>query len=91
MIKKTILWWGRFDPNYSRNRIIRQHLKKLNFILIDFKPLISKFGYEEAILKNLTKTDLVWVPCFRHRDILSAKKWCEKKGIKLIIDTLISA
>lgn len=91
MIKKTILWWGRFDPNYSRNRIIRQHLKKLNFILIDFKPLISKFGYEEAILKNLTKTDLVWVPCFRHRDILSAKKWCEKKGIKLIIDPLISA
>tara|TARA_B110000444_G_scaffold152236_1_gene142452 strand:- start:5519 stop:6565 length:1047 start_codon:yes stop_codon:yes gene_type:complete len=91
MIKKTILWWGRFDPNYSRNRIIRQHLKKLNYDVIDFRPLISKFGYEEALLKNITKPDIVWVPCFRQRDILSASKWCSKKDIKLIIDPLISA
>ncbi len=21
---KTVLWWGRFDPDYSRNRILRQ-------------------------------------------------------------------
>ncbi|MFL3023212.1 MAG: glycosyltransferase [Methylophilaceae bacterium] len=91
MIKKTLLWWGRFDPDYSRNRIIRQHLKKLNFNIFDFRPLISKFGYEEALLKNIIKTDLVWVPCFRQRDILSANKWCEKKGIKLVIDPLISS
>ena len=31
------------------------------------------------------------MPCFRQRDILSANKWCEKKGIKLVIDPLISS
>lgn len=91
MIKKTILWWGRSDPNYSRNRIIRKQLKKLNYEILDFYPLISRFGYIEALLKNFKKTDYVWVPCFRQRDILSASKWCLKRNIKLIIDPLISA
>jgi glycosyltransferase involved in cell wall biosynthesis len=91
MIKKTILWWGRFDPNYSRNRIIRKQLNKLNYEILDFQPLISRLGYIEALLKNFKKTDYVWVPCFRQRDILSASRWCLKKNIKLIIDPLISS
>ena len=65
MKNQSILWWGRFDKNYSRNRIIRQSLKRLNYQLIDFIPLISEFGFAEAVLRNIKKTDFVWVPCFR--------------------------
>jgi glycosyltransferase involved in cell wall biosynthesis len=90
-MKKTILWWGRSDPNYSRNRIIREQLKNLNYEILDFHPLVSRFGYIEALLKKIKRTDFVWVPCFRQRDILSASKWCFHKKIKLIIDPLISA
>mgnify|MGYP001221189191 FL=1 len=90
-MKKTILWWGRSDPNYSRNRIIRKQLKNLNYEILDFYPLVSRFGYIEALLKKIKRTDFVWVPCFRQRDILSASKWCLNKNIKLIIDPLISS
>jgi|TARA_B110000967_G_C18888761_1_gene565860 glycosyltransferase involved in cell wall biosynthesis len=91
MNKKTILWWGRFDPNYSRNSIIRQHLRDLNYKIIDFRPLVSRFGFIEAILRGIEKPDLVWVPCFRHRDIISARKWSKKLNIKLLFDPLISS
>ena len=91
MNKKTILWWGRFDPNYARNMIIRKHLDELNYRVIDFRPFISTFGFMEAILRNIEKPDLVWVPCFRHRDIPSAKKWSERLNIKLLFDPLISS
>lgn len=90
-MKKTILWWGRSDPNYSRNRIIRKQLKNLNYEILDFYPLVSRFGYIEALIKKIKRTDFVWVPCFRQRDILSASKWCLNKNIKLIIDPLISS
>lgn len=90
-MKKTILWWGRSDPNYSRNRIIRKQLKNLNYEILDFYPLVSRFGYIEALLKKIKRTDFVWVPCFRQRDILSASKWCLNKNIKLVIDPLISS
>ena len=91
MNKKTILWWGRFDPNYSRNSIIRQHLRDLNYKIIDFRPLVSRFGFIEAILRGIEKPELVWVPCFRHRDIISARKWSKKLNIKLLFDPLISS
>ncbi len=88
---KTILWWGRFDLNYSRNRVIRKHLDDLNYKIFDFNPLISRFGYTEALIRKIKRTDFVWVPCFRQRDILSASKWCQNNNIKLIIDPLISS
>jgi len=91
MNKKTILWWGRFDPNYSRNSIIRQHLKDLNYRIIDFRPLVSRFSFIEAILRGIEKPELIWVPCFRHRDIISARKWSKKLNIKLLFDPLISS
>ena len=58
MNKKTILWWGRFDPNYSRNSIIRQHLRDLNYKIIDFRPLVSRFGFIEAILRGIENLEL---------------------------------
>ncbi len=37
---KTVLWWGRFDPDYSRNRILRQAYTALGWRIVDFHPLL---------------------------------------------------
>ena len=90
-MKKIILWWGRFDENYSRNRILRNQMKKLGYQIIDFKPFISKFGHLQAIVSLKWAPSIIWVPCFRHRDLESASKWAFQKNIPIIFDPLISS
>lgn len=85
-----VIWWGRSDRNYSRNRICRQLLQSMGYELIDFSPRISALADIEAQLKGL-RADLVWVPCFRHRDVAAATRWARKKNIPVLFDPLISA
>jgi len=91
MSARRVLWWGKSDNAYSRNRQCRQLLKALGFEIIDFNPIISQFAHVEAIIRNIKKPDVVWVPCFRQRDILAASKWSSSQKIPLIVDPLISA
>lgn len=86
-----ILWWGRFDKDYSRNRVLRQCMDNIGAEIYDFSPRISQLGALEADLKRLNLPTLIWVPCFRQRDLAAAVRWGNKKGIPVVFDPLISA
>ncbi len=88
---RTILWWGRFDPDYSRNRILRNLLQENGIVIRDFRPHSSFFGELEAKLRHPGPADAVWVPCFRHRDFRSARRYADGLGVKLVFDPLISS
>ena len=87
----SILWWGRSDREYSRNRIVLKLLSDLGWSIHVFHPLISRSGMIEAYLRRPERSDLIWVPCFRHTDITSASYWASRWQVPMIIDPLISA
>jgi len=89
--KKEILWWGRFDPAYSRNRILRDLLLKNGYTLRDFIPRASWLGTFESRFSQLGRPHAVWVPAFRQRDFHAARRFADKRGTPLIFDPLISA
>lgn len=89
--QKTILWWGRFDANYSRNGLLRRLLGELGYRLVDFKPKISLLAGIEARFAGLAGIDAVWVPAFRQRDFPAAHHFAVRHRLPLIFDPLISA
>lgn len=87
----SVLWWGRSDVEYSRNRIVRQLFQNLGWLVDFFHPVASSTGLIEAYIRRTKRPDLVWVPCFRQRDISSATYWARKWRVPLVADPLISA
>jgi glycosyltransferase involved in cell wall biosynthesis len=91
--RPVLLWWGRSNLAYSRNAIIRQSFEALGWRILDYRPWISRFGDWQAALPTIAAdltADLVWVPCFRQRDIDAARQFASRTGTPLCIDPLIS-
>ncbi|MBT8342503.1 MAG: glycosyltransferase [Desulfatitalea sp.] len=86
-----VLWWGRTERNYSRNRIVRHLFEQLGWQVCYFHPLSSALGLMESLIRRPERSDLIFVPCFRHRDIASAAFWSRRWQVPLILDPLISA
>ena len=91
-MKKTVLWWGRFDPAYSRNRVYIALFKELGW---DVRLFPVKYCCALGDLEWLIRGDkslrpnLVWVPVARQRlrerfshggediDAISDEQWRE--------------
>ncbi len=92
--KGRILWWGRYGnygPNYPRNRTIIKCFQSLGYEIVEFRPRFSKLADFEAYFRKFKSIDLVWVPCFRQRDISAASRWVKRRKLPLVFDPLISA
>jgi glycosyltransferase involved in cell wall biosynthesis len=87
----NVIWWGRSDPEYSRNRLVLKFFARFGWDVSFFYPTASQAGFIEAYFRRLNRPDLIWVPCFRHRDIYSASIWARRWRVPLVIDPLISA
>lgn len=92
---KKVLFWGRFDPGYSRNRVYAALFRALGWdVDYFFVKWFPKFGDWEAAVRGLDRRplpDLVWVPVCRQRDILAACRWAHRRGVKVLFDPMISA
>ena len=89
--RPCVLWWGRSDPAYSRNAVLRSAFHDLGWQVADFRPLAGAVAGVQARLRPPPRVDLVWVPCFRQRDVPSARRFAEARGVALCFDPLISA
>ncbi len=87
----TLLFWGRAEREYSRNRMVVKLLQHNGWQVEYFHPLSSKTGCIEAYFKGLRRPDAIWVPCFRQTDIASAAHWSRKWQVPLVVDPLISS
>ncbi len=92
---RRVLFWGRFDPGYSRNRVYAALFRELGWeVDYFFVKWFPRLGDVEAAVRGLSRRprpDLVWVPVCRQRDVLAACRWAHRRGIRVLFDPMISA
>ena len=94
-MSRRVLFWGRFDHGYSRNRVNIALFRELGWEVDFFDVKVwPRFGDVEAFFRGLgrrPRPDLVWVPVCRQRDIMAACRWARRRGVKVLFDPMISA
>lgn len=86
----TVLMWGRMERNYARNRIITKLFAELDWEVRYFHPVSSHLGLIQAFLSKMNRPDLIWIPCFRQRDVHSAAVWSRIWSVPTIFDPITS-
>ncbi len=89
-----VLFWGRhgnYGPDYPRNRTMARWFEQLGWRVDSFQPRLSAVADWQWRLVGYRDVDLVWVPCFRQRDIAAAARWTRAAGVPLVVDPLISS
>lgn len=92
-MKKILIWgrYGNYGPDYPRNRVIESVLRELGHEVTRFLPRLSFLADWEYVWRGGARPDLVWVPCFRQRDLPAASRYARRHQIPLVFDPLISA
>ena len=93
MMNKTVLWWGRFGPEYSRNRVYISLFKELGWnVELFMVKWCCALGDVEFALRGpkACRPDLVWVPVCRQRDVAAACRWARRRGVPVVFDPMIS-
>jgi glycosyltransferase involved in cell wall biosynthesis len=88
--KPVVLMWGRMERNFARNRIIVGLFRDLDWEVRFFHPFSSQLGLFQAPFSRLQRPDLIWVPCFRQRDVHSAAIWARRWKVPAIFDPITS-
>ena len=74
---KSVLFWGRYGnygPDYPRNRVVESVMSGLGCRVSRFLPSLSMLADVEYSLRGGKKPDVIWVPCFRQRDLPAGAK-----------------
>ena len=83
----TVLFTGRYDPEYNRTLILSTGLKNLGVRLIEF-PFTKKNSTTKQQLRHYdTLVDFVFLPSFTHLDVAFVKRTMRQP---VIFDPLIS-
>lgn len=92
-MKKVLIWgrYGNYGPDYPRNRVIESVLRSLGCEVTRFLPTLSATADIEYSLRRGPRPELIWVPCFRQRDLAAAARYARRHRIPLVFDPLISA
>ena len=78
------------ERNYARNRIITQLFMNMGWTVRYFHPLSSQLGLIQSLFSKLQRPDLIWIPCFRQRDVHSAAVWARRWDVPVIFDPITS-
>lgn len=88
---RRLICWGRADHGYSRNGVVRKVMQGQGWEIVDHAPgVLDALGLGSSG-RLPDDAELVWVPCFRQRDMITASRIASKRGLPLIFDPLISA
>jgi glycosyltransferase involved in cell wall biosynthesis len=87
-----VCWFGAWDPGYPRNRILREGLERCGIEVVEarvrerraiwrYPPLVSAY-------RSAPSSDVVFVPCFRHKDVPLARALAGRTPV--VFDPLVS-